>query len=211
MMKKIIIFTVIAIVFLNTILVANALIKSHKAEERANRQYEMEQIEKLHNEAEEIKALQNASDQYEELQYKLMCQTIEENYDYYESFSKKCISEFEEDRDDEFYTMNGFFDLYTIIESELKEDFNNDLIKHDCYIVNEEGIIFVQLKYPVSIEMFDFSNGSTHLYSYDCTVIYIPDEYLNEESIATVYAGFRLPFENIKENLFVMRHPVMNY
>jgi hypothetical protein len=210
-MKKIIIIAIIAIVLINSILVVNELIKSYKAEEKINRQYEMEQIEKLYYEAEDVKALQNASNQYEELQYKLMCQTIEENSDYYENFSKNCISQFEEYGYDELYTMNDSFDLYTIIENELKNDFNRDLLRYDCHISNVEGIIFVGLTYSKSIEVLYFSDTSTHLDYYDCSIIYIPDKYMNEESISTLKNSGILPFEHIKGNLFVMRHPITNY
>jgi hypothetical protein len=91
MMKKIIIFAIIVIVLLNSVLVADILIKSHKAEQRAQTQFEIEQHEKLSYEVTSLEALQNASDQYEELQYRLMCQIIEENSDYYESFSKSAF------------------------------------------------------------------------------------------------------------------------
>jgi aspartyl/asparaginyl-tRNA synthetase len=210
-MKKFIVFAIIVIVLLNSVLAADALIKSHKAEQRAQTQFEIEQHEKLSYEVTKLEALQNASDQYEELQYKLMCQIIEENSDYYESFSKKCIFEFKEYEDDEFYAINGFFDLYTIINNKLDNEFNRDLVRYDCRIYNVKGIIFVVLGYPVSIKDFYFSSDSIHLYSYDCSIIYIPDEFMNEESITTVKTELRLPIENIKGNLFVMKHPVMNY
>jgi hypothetical protein len=211
MMKKLIIFAIIAIVLLNTILVANVLIKSYKAEQREELLYRIEKDTKLYYANEHIMALRNASDQYEELQYRLICQTIEENYDYYESFSKKCISEFEEYRDDEFYIMNGSFDLYTIINNKLENEFDRDLVTYDCRIMNEDGIIFVILGYPVDIKVLYFSDGYTTLKSYDCSVIYIPDEYMNEESIATLKNSGILPFEHVKGNLFVMKYPVMNY
>jgi hypothetical protein len=46
---------------------------------------------------------------------------------------------------------------------------------------------------------------------YDYSVIYIPDEYINEESIAildTEFSGFT--DENIGNNLFVFKHPPIN-
>jgi hypothetical protein len=126
------------------------------------------------------------------------------------SFSKKCLTEFEKHGYDEYYIMNGYFDLYTIIKHKLENEFNRDLMRYECYIQNIEGIVFVVLRYPVNIRVLEFYYGYTGLESYDCSIMYIPDEYLNEESIATLDARI-LPFEKVKGNLFVMKHPIMNY
>jgi hypothetical protein len=202
---------IIVIVLLNGVLVADALIKSHKAEQRAKTQFEIEKHEKFQYQENRIEAVQNAADQYHELQLRFMYQTIEENSDYYESFSKKCISEFDEYGNEEFYTIEGSFDLYEIINNKLESEFNRDLVGYDCRIINEEGVIFVILGYPMSIKVFDFTDGSYGLESYDCSIIYIPDEYMNEESIATLEKSGMLPFENVKGNLFVMKYPIMNH
>jgi hypothetical protein len=209
-MKKFLIIAVIAILVINCIPVADKLIKSHNAEQRDIIYHQNQQIERIYYKGERIKEMQNASDLYEELQYELMCQTIRENSDYYEDFSKKFLSEFEKFGYDELYEMNGSFDLQKV-DDKLENEINRDLVGHRSHIYNENGIIFVILGYPKSIDVFDFSRGYTSLESYDCSIIYIPDEYMNEESISTLKNSGILPFEHIKGNLFVMKYPVMNY
>jgi hypothetical protein len=210
-MKKIIIFAIIVIVLLNTILVVNQLIKSHKTEQYEKWKYEAELNAIIKYEGEEIKALQNASNQYEKLQYELMCHIIEENSEYYENFSKKFINEFEKYGYDEYYESNGRFSLGKI-QSKLENEINRVLLGYDCYINNEIGITFVTLKYPVSIKVFGFSNGSTRLDSYECTIFYIPDEYMNEETIAALNTNvYYNSLEHIKDNLFIKKQMIMNY
>jgi hypothetical protein len=66
------------------------------------------------------------------------------------------------------------------------------------------------LGYPVSIKVLDFSNGYTQLFSYDCSIIYFPDEYMNEESIETLKTRID-DLEHVTGNLFVIKYPIMNY
>jgi hypothetical protein len=125
-MKKIIIAAIILIVLLNSTLIVDALIKSHKAEQREQTLFEINQHEALQHEARMIETLQDVSDHYEELQNELIYQTVEENYDYYVSFSKKCLVEFEKHGYNENLEINDHFSLYTIINDNLKNEVNGD-------------------------------------------------------------------------------------
>jgi hypothetical protein len=74
------------------------------------------------------------------------------------------------------------------------------------YIRNEEGIIYVVLGYPIQVKVLDFSYGYTGIVSYECSIVYIPDEYLNDESIDMIINNrYFIDFRNIKDNLFVGR------
>jgi hypothetical protein len=71
--------------------VANVLLKSHKAEQRKETYFEIKKHEALSHEARMIESLREAFDQYEELQYKLMCQTIEKTANTMKAFQKSAL------------------------------------------------------------------------------------------------------------------------
>jgi uncharacterized protein YxeA len=175
---------------------------------------EVEQKEKIEYEAEERKKLQNEAYQNEELQYELILQTIKENSDYYVDFSKKFISEFEKFGYDDLNAQSGNFDFYKV-RDKLEIVYNSDLLGNinNCSIRNIEGITFVVYKYPDYIIGVDYNAPDPfRQYSYGCFIIYIADEYMNEESIAILSRkidGFT--DENIGNNLFVAKQSVMGY
>jgi hypothetical protein len=189
-------------------------------ESELRKRNELEQKEKIECKAKERKRLQNEADQNEELQYELILQTIKENSDYYVDFSKKALSEFENYGYDYIYDINGFFVLGNVREK-LENEFNIDLLRNsellghidNCYIANLEGIIFVILQYPNPIIGVDYYVPEPfQQYSYGCSIIYIPDEYMYEQSIAILSRkidGFT--DENIGNNLFVAKHSIRGY
>jgi hypothetical protein len=151
--------------------------------------------------------LQNILDKYEEAQYRVMCLTIEKNSDYLESFSKKCLYEFEEYEYDGKLGEYDAFDLRKI--EDILEDFNYELLSERLFIQSVKGVIFVQLQYAGSIEFY-YSNDFADPSSYDCSVIYVPDEYMNEESIETLKKGMD-DLLHVTGNLFVAKHSRYDY
>ncbi|MDR0943138.1 MAG: hypothetical protein LBM41_01240 [Ruminococcus sp.] len=131
-------------------------------------------------------------------EYELMCKNIEENSEYYVNFSKKLISLYEEFGYDEFDFENG--------ESELEYDIKSDLLGNKGFIRNELGITYVRLVYPDSIKGFWMINYNlTFRYYYDrYWIVYIPDEYMDEETIDMLSKEhFGSNLNNVKGNLFV--------
>jgi hypothetical protein len=175
---------------------------------------ELEQKEKTEYEAEERKRLQKEAYQNEELQYELILQTIKENKDYYVEFSKKFLSEFEKFGYDDWYAQSGNFGLYKV-RDKLEIVYNSGLLGNinNCSIRNVEGITFVGFQYPDAIIGVDYyAPDPFQQYSYDCTIIYIPDEYMYEQSITILSRkidGFT--DENIGNNLFVVKHSIRGY
>jgi hypothetical protein len=238
-MKRIIISAILVIVLLSVVLVTIAMNKTSEVEQSTILHSEVEQNEKLQSEAEqstklqseaeqseklqqefeqdkkrqylpeERDELQNLSQKYEQVQYELICLTIEKNSDYYKSFSEKCIFEFEENGYAENFAVGDLFNLEKI-EDKLEDEYNTDLLSGHMIIHNIEGIILVQLQYAVSIEVYYFSDGFVDPLSYDCSVIYVPDEYMNEESIAALKTRID-SLENIKDNLFIVKHTLYDY
>jgi hypothetical protein len=200
-----IIFVIIA-VFL--IIIGGLYSKNAYESEQRN---EVEQKEKIEYE-EERKRLQYEAEQNAKLQYDLMLQTIEENSDYYVDFSKKFLSEFEKFGYDDYYDTYGVFHLDKVIDK-LENEFNSDLLGYVsyCYICNIEGIVFVNFESNYTIRGCSYPNDNRDYYKwqYDCSVIYIPDEHMNEKSIALLdreISGFT--DEKLKENLFIVKYPI---
>jgi hypothetical protein len=138
-MKRILIFTIIAIALLSVVLIAIAMNKSYQAEQIAQQQYEaeqsakiqaeIEQSERLQEEAEQSEKQQQEADQNEQLQreaeqntrlraeaaqqekldYEEMCQYIEDISEQLESVSKLLISVNKEFGYDEDAVSNGFY------------------------------------------------------------------------------------------------------
>jgi uncharacterized protein YxeA len=185
-----------------------------KFEAEQKKREEIEQKERLEYSDDERKKLQNVADQKAKLQYELMLQTIEENSDFYVSFSKKSLTEFYKYGYDYNYDNNGFF-ILGYIKEKLENEFNSDLLVNinSSYIVNEEGIIFVMLQYPFRImKDYYYSSGSVEQYSFDYSIIYIPDEYLNAESIAKLSSEFYgFTDENLEDNLYIAKNSSWNY
>jgi hypothetical protein len=227
-MKRIMIFAIIAILLLIVVLIPIAMNKSYQAEQIAQQQYETELNAKLQSQAEQIAKLQaeveqseknqftnedhmklqNILDKYEEAQYRVMCLTIEKNSDYLERFSKKCLFKFEEYGYDVNFGKGDIFDLRRI-EDIFDVDFNIELLRKRSFIRNVRGVIVVQLEYAGSIEFY-YSSDFTNPSSYDCSVIYVPDEYLNEESIEILQSALD-SLEHITDNLFVAKHSRYDY
>jgi hypothetical protein len=203
---KIIAFTfILAAVLLIIILGAYAAFSSYEYaefERKRDEAKEPEQTEAIQYTPEEIEKLQYEADQNYELKYDLMIKTIEENSDYYESFSKEFITEFEKYGYDSHYENSGTFKLRNV-EDKMKIEFNSDLLGKECYIRNEIGIIYVDLDYPIAIDVYGFYSR----YS----IIYIPDEYMNDEVITKLNTEIHgSTLENIKENLFIAKLPNMD-
>jgi hypothetical protein len=150
-----------------------------------------------------IEKLQYEASQNYELQYESMIKTIKENSDYYENFSKEFISVFEEFGYDRFKTSWGFYERYDI-ENRLEYEFNYDLLGREGYVNYARGLTYVKLKYHDSILMFDYSQGEDFYYSDEFWVVYIPYEYMDEETIATISReDFGSGLMNVKDNLFI--------
>jgi hypothetical protein len=217
--NKKLIFAIIIITAISIVIGGTYLINEYKYDQIEKSIYEAElrktdeaeQEERLYYSDEERKRLQNESEINVELQYELILQNIEENSDYYVGFSKKFLLEFEKYGYDYTYDTYGDFSLGNVID-ELKNEFNSNLLGaiSGCQIGNVEGIIFVVLSYPDRIRGFDYYvPDPPWQYSYDCSIIYIPDEYMNEESISILSIkidGFT--DENIGNNLFVAKHSI---
>jgi hypothetical protein len=168
-------------------------------------QYETEQKEKSEYEREQIKILQKEADQNTKLQYELICQTIVENSDYYINFSKKFISVYEEFGYTKYNAGYDFFWLNNIDER-LEYESNNDLLGNESKIRNEIGIRYVELVYPKYAEVFNYSHEYTVHQIYNCLIIYIPDEYMDEELINTLNKEiYGTTLEKLKDNLFVAK------
>jgi uncharacterized protein YxeA len=188
--------------------------KTDETHEKEKLEYEAEERKKLEYSDEEKKRLQKEDFQNQELQYQLILQTVKENSDYYADFSKRFLIEFEKYGHDEWYDKSGVFDLYKV-RDKLENEYNSDLLGNidNVRIRNIEGVIFVRFKYPNAIIGIDYYAPDPYQqYSYDCSIIYIPDEYMNEESIAILYRfldGFT--DENLGNNLFVAKQSIMGY
>jgi hypothetical protein len=160
-------------------------------------------------ESEKRSKLQDEANKNSELQYELMLQTIKDNSDYYVNFSKEFISLYEEFDYDKYDNNYGFYEKYAI-EERLEYESNSDLIGNESYIRNEIGIIYVQLEYPDRIAVFDDLSDdgkAQYLYQKYC-VVYIPDEYVNKESIATLNTKIHYgSLRNVKDNLFIASIP----
>jgi hypothetical protein len=199
-----IIFIIISVILI-IIAGANSIIKSIETNHKQQLQFESEQRSNLQDEA-----YKNS-----ELQYELMLQTIKDNSDYYLSFSKEFLSEFEKYGYDEWYEKRGNFDFYKVSDK-LEIEYNVDLlgIENDCCIRNIEGIVVVYFEKPYTIKGIFYTGNALDYYEYVyyCSVIYVPDEYINSESIAILNREiFGFTDENIGDNLFIVVHPIMNY
>jgi hypothetical protein len=175
---------------------------------------EVDRKEKIKYEAEERKRLQYEAEQNAELEYELMLQTITENSDYYVDFSNKFLLEFEKFGYDEYYDTYGVFHLEKVI-AKLENEFNDDLFGYVsyCYICNIDGIILVYFEsnYTIRGVTYPSDNRDCYEWEYYCSVIYIPDEYMNEETINTLKTkSNRFTDENIGNNLFIIKHPIFN-
>jgi hypothetical protein len=135
------------------------------------------------------------------IQYELMCQNIKENSEYYEDFSKKFISVYEEFGYDRYDTDCGFYEKH-LTEERLEYESNKNLIGYESRILYHKGICYIVLHYPDRIKKFNYNSEYYYYDSY--AVVYIPDEFMDEVSIETlnieVYSG---TLKNIKDNLFV--------
>jgi hypothetical protein len=134
-----------------------------------------------------------------------MCQNIEENSDYYIEFSKKFISVFEEFGFYWFRNEWGFYEPPGGSER-LEFEINSELLGYESYIRNYGEYSYVELEYPYLIEIFLYCNkhDEYHYFYNKYVVIYIPDEYMNEETIDIINTKhFHSGLRNIKDNLFV--------
>jgi hypothetical protein len=164
---------------------------------------ETHEKEKLEYEAEERIKLQEEADQEEKLQYELMLQTIKDNSDYYVTFSEKFISVYEEFGYNEFHSVYGFYDAFKL-DGRLEYDLNSDLVIYESHIRIEEGIRYVEIAYPVNVGGFNYTQDFVEQYFYDYWIIYIPDEYIDEESITELLTEiYDITLVNVKDNLFV--------
>jgi hypothetical protein len=203
--KIITIMSIIITAICVLIIAINAIIESCEANQIE--QLESEHKCKTHYDPEEIEKLQYESDQNAEIQYERICQMIEENSDYYENISKKFISAFEEYAATE---PNAYKDSFSLsgIRSKFENDYNHQLLglAEHCYIRNEIGITYVDLEYPISITGVYYSHGYIDDYSYYCSVIFIPDEFMDEEIISTLNTKiYGKTLKNIKDNLFIAK------
>jgi hypothetical protein len=213
-MREILTFAIVAIALLSVVIIAIAMNKSYQSEQIAQQQYEAEQSSKLQSQAEESAKLQYEAEQNEKLHYEyeqkaivdyeLMCKNIEENSDYYTEFSEKFISVFEEFV---FYWFNNELGFYEPpISAEILEyESDNDLLGYESYIRNLEGYSYVELEYPDTIDGYAYCNkhDEYHYYHNKYMVIYIPDEYMNKETIDTIMTTKLRDLTYIKDNLFV--------
>jgi hypothetical protein len=203
--KKITIMCIIITVICIIIIASNTIIKSYNADQEEQLEYGTNQRNELEQfDHEKRKQIEDEAEQYRKLQYELMLQTIEENSDYYISFSKRFLSEFEKF----IYIEHNPFNFYLTLEDiydRLDDEFNNDLLGKNCYIRQDVGITYVQLEYPDSIRVLDYAHSSIASYKYsEYWVIYIPDKYLNEEVIDSLSKEvFFKSLKNVKDNLFI--------
>jgi hypothetical protein len=145
------------------------------------------------------------SEQNAKLKYELMLKTIEENSEYYTSFSKIFLSEFEKSDYDQIYAIYGSFYLENVFDK-LEKEINSELVGEDSVVRNEIGIIYSKIKYPYDIWIIDnFSDDGTPLYKiYYYWIVYIPDEYMNDELIATLNKEvYSIDLKELKGNLFL--------
>jgi uncharacterized protein YozE (UPF0346 family) len=203
--KLITIICVIITTICVLIIAINVIVESYKADQIE--QLESEHKDKTHYDPEEIQKLQYEDDQNAEIQYELICQMIEENSDYYVNISKKFISTFKEYAATE---PNAYKDSFSLsrIRSKFENDYNHQLLglAEHCYIMNEIGITYVDLEYPISINGVYYSHGYIDYYYYYCSVIFIPDEYMDEEIITTLNTKiYGKTLKNIKDNLFIAK------
>jgi hypothetical protein len=208
----------------NIIVIATGLVKLSGAEQKAKLQseakqssklqYESEKSSKLQSRVEERAQLQYEAEQNEKLQYEfeqkaildyeLMCKNIEENSDYYIEFSEKFISLYEEFGYDTYKIDRGFYELYN--PNELFEyEFDSDLLGYESHIRNYERYSYVELEYPDTIDGYAYCNkhDEYHYFYNKYMVIYIPDEYMNKETIDIIMTTKLRDLKHIKDNLFV--------
>jgi hypothetical protein len=211
----IVIIAILLLTFIAAIYLVHKYDQNEKTQnetiKQAELQYKEAKKEKEKYEAEQRKKLQDEADQSLELQYQLIRQTVEENSDYYVSFSKEFLSVFNESAITETFDKNYSFG-YLNFESKLENEFNTDLLGRasECNVINFTGITFVDLMYaePMTGVNYYERDDNRDYYAYEfnvyCSVVYIPDEYMNEESINTLNTKiYSSTLENIKDNLFV--------
>jgi flagellar motility protein MotE (MotC chaperone) len=188
-----------------------------EVERSANLQSEADQNEQLQREAElntklqaEAEAnikLQHEYEQQEKLDYGLMCQHIEDNNDKIESVAKKLISVYEEFDYDRAAVNNGFF-RNDNAEGLLEFNTNIDSLYLDRHFgcSQNNGYSFAFFEFPGYFEVFEYCNlhSKYHYFSKRYYIIYIPDEYLDESSIASLNESYNGTLRNVKDNLFTM-------
>jgi hypothetical protein len=204
--KKLKIILIIAIELLIIIGVRYAIYR-HDLNEQL--QYEAEQSERRQFKIEESIRLKDETDKNTKIEYELMLQTIEENSEYYISFSKKFLSEFEKSGYEQNYPNFHSFGLDKVLDS-LENEINRKLVGKDSEVRNEIGIIYVQLYYPFVIRVFDYIDDDffTHYYYREYAVVYIPDEYMDDDLIAALIDEINISLRHVKDNLFLFQYPV---
>jgi hypothetical protein len=138
-----------------------------------------------------------------------MLQTIEENSEYYMSFSKMFLSEFEKSGYEQNYPNFHSFGLEKVLDN-LENEINSELVGIDSAVRKEIGIIYVHLYYPFAIRVFDYigDDFSAHYYYSEYAVVYIPDEYMDDDLVAALIDEINIPLKHVKDNLFLFQYPV---
>jgi hypothetical protein len=179
-----------------------------KIDQKENLQFEaLQQAELRYDEAQNEK-LEYELEQNEKIKYELMFNTIKENSDLYENFSNKFLSDFEKSIYAENCPLEFSFPLYDLYDR-LDNEFDNYLLGDECYIKQFREFRFVELLYPRVIKIYKYSPNSTTNYDYQgYMIIYIPDEYMDEESLNTISVDFYYSnLTNVIDNLFIVECP----
>jgi hypothetical protein len=229
-MKKIMFLAIILITLLSVVLITNTLYKLSEAKQIAQKQYEAEQSAILQSEAEQNAKLQSEAEQsakvqaeaeqhaklqaeaekIEKYEYEMICQHIEEASEELKSFSKKFLSVYNEYGFDYFDVNYGFLKRGNSDE-QLEYKSNIDILEimdmigvaHGTpsnFVVEE----FVFLEYPARTKVYKYCHihSEYHYFEKWYCIFYIPDQYLNDESIAALNEFYDGTIQHVKDNLF---------
>jgi hypothetical protein len=226
-MKKIILFTIIVIILFSIALIIDFISISFDSKQIVQQQYvaeqntilqseveqsakiksETKQSEKLQQEADQNAKLQAEAEKIEEYEYKMICKDIEDKYDQIESISKTLISVYKEFGYDE-VAVNDYFSNSDNDEVLYEYRSNIESLEFLCYFrcIQNDGYTYVGFDYPAGTALFEYCDlhSEYHNFGKRYCLIYIPDEHLDEESIAILNESFNRTLQNVKDNLFTI-------
>jgi hypothetical protein len=145
----------------------------------------------------------------EKNQYELICQTIDENREYYIEFSNEFISVFDKNHPTpEEKSRYGEIYPLLVVYDELKNELNTNLVGYDCRLIKREvgssDIKYVEIEYPYSIESFDFLLRFKTKFQIAYFVIYIPDKFMSPSILTNILGeDYHSLYRN--DNLFVVK------
>jgi hypothetical protein len=127
-----------------------------------------------------------------ELEYEVMCKTVEENSQYYTDFANEFLNIVKAEKDIKNAKYMTMYPLY-LIESNMKTPLNYDLIgRWEAVIyqsIEDKDVWYVDLGFPYHIWKFDYWLWEKHTYIQEYSIVYIPDEYMTESNLEVIFSN----------------------